>query len=149
MSCTVPDTWQDMDAFRQALKDNKLKATPQRIAVHHAMMNLCHASVEDVVRFILAERKTKVTVASVYNILNQLTCAGIYRSILSPANKMFFDVNPSQHIHLFNSQTNELQDVVDDDLVDYIQNYLKHRRFRGFKIDDVSVQLVGHSTRRH
>ena len=59
-----------MEEFRILLKKHSLKATPQRLAVHQAMMNLGHASVDMVTEHVLATG-TKVTTASVYNILSQ------------------------------------------------------------------------------
>ena len=58
-----------MAEFRSRLKKLGLKVTAQRTAVHEAMLKLGHASADMVTEEILREGKTKVTVASVYNIL--------------------------------------------------------------------------------
>ena len=88
-----------IEEFRNLLKKHSLKATPQRLAVHEAMMVLGHASADMVTEEILAQNKAKVTVASVYNILTQLAMLGVYHHRMSANNKMYFDVNTFYHAH--------------------------------------------------
>ncbi len=61
-----------VEEFKTQLHRHGLKATRPRIAVHTVMMDLVHASPDQVVeRF--REAGVKVTVASVYNILSELS----------------------------------------------------------------------------
>ena len=55
----------DIDQFKALLKQKNLKATPQRIAVHRAMIALGHASADMVVDYMSAQTDAKITVASV------------------------------------------------------------------------------------
>ena len=64
--------------FTSVLKRYSLKATPQRLAVHKAMQELGHASADMVAQKIENDGNTKITVASVYNILSELAKLGIY-----------------------------------------------------------------------
>lgn len=134
--------------FKTRLKTKGLKATPQRIAVHEAMINLGHASADSVCDWITNHSETKVTVASVYNILTQLTLLGFYRHRLSANNKMYFDVNTSTHLHLYDCVSNDYKDIIDEELTDMVETHLKKRRFRGYKVDFIDIQLVCHPTRR-
>ena len=79
----------DMEEFRQILKKNQLKATPQRLAVHEAMMKLGHACADMVTEEVLRKGSAKITVASVYNVLTQMAMIGIYDYRLSSNNKMY------------------------------------------------------------
>ena len=63
-----------IEEFKKVLKKHDLKATPQRLAVHEAMISLGHASADMVTEAIAAKGTTKVTVASVYNILPTIRC---------------------------------------------------------------------------
>ena len=94
----------NMDEFKDLLKKHSLKATPQRLAVHEAMSSLGHASADMVAEFITRKGETKVTVASVYNILTNLAMVGIYSYRLSANNKMYFDVNTFNHMHLYDRE---------------------------------------------
>lgn len=134
--------------FRQALKARSLKATPQRIAVHEAMLALVHASADSVAAWLQENGKEGVTVASVYNILSQLAKAGIYRSRMSANAKMYFDVDPSKHIHLYDSVNHTYKDLVDEELVALVEERLKRRRVKGYKVDGIDLQIVCHPTRR-
>lgn len=137
-----------IEQFQSRLKAKGLKATPQRISVHKAMLELGHASADSVCRWIADHNEAKVTVASVYNILTQLTLLGFYRHRLSSNNKMYFDVNTSSHAHLYDSTNGEYRDIVDEELKDIVEAHLKKKRFRGYKVDFIDIQLVCHPTRR-
>ena len=54
-----------IDAFKKILKDKGLKATPQRVAVHEAMISLGHASADQVGQHIAQNSSVKITVSSV------------------------------------------------------------------------------------
>ena len=136
-----------VETFRKLLKAKGLKATSQRVAVHQAMMQLGHASA-DMVCAKIAENGGKVTVASVYNILTQLALLGIYKHRLSANNKMYFDVNTFKHIHLYDVYNHEYRDVVDEDLIDQIESSLKKRRFRGYKVDGIDIQILCHPSHK-
>ena len=142
-------TTQEISRFTARLKARELKATQQRIAVHEAMMELGHASADMVSDWISKVSDTKITVASIYNTLSQLADSGFYKRRLSYNNKMYFDVNPSKHLHIYDSASNEYKDVFDDELIEMVENYFRHRRFKGYKVDDIDIQLICHSTKRN
>lgn len=133
-----------MEEFRQLLKKYELKATPQRLAVHEAMLNLCHASADMVAGYAAAHSSARLSVASVYNILSQLALLGVYHHRLSSNNKMFFDVNTCRHAHIYDSVNHEYRDVMDEALFDYLDSHFKRRSFRGYKVDFIDVQIVCH-----
>ena len=138
-----------IEEFKVLLRNKNLKATPQRVAVHEAMLSLGHASADMVVEHIKArENGPSVTVASVYNTLTSLADLGIYQRRHSSNNKMYFDVNTFKHLHLYDSINNSFQDVIDDELIAYVESRLKQRKVKGFKIDSVDIQLICHPTRR-
>lgn len=136
----------DIPKFRKLLKDKGLRATPQRLAVHECMMELGHASADMVAEHIAANSNTDVTVATVYNILLSLAEKGIYGRRFSTNNKMYFDVTPSKHIHLYDTKNNEFKDVADHELISMAEAHFKGRRFRGYRIDRIEIQIVCHST---
>ena len=137
-----------VEEFKLTLKSLGLKATAQRVAVHEAMLELVHASADTVAEKISERGEVKVNTSSVYNILSQMSLYGIYRSVLSANNKMYFDVNNSKHVHLYDTVNHEFKDVADEELYDMIEGKLRKRRFRGYKIDGVSVTISCHPTHR-
>ena len=130
------------------LKDKGLKATPQRLAVHQAMRTLGHASAEEVAAQIAAQGGTAVSSASVYNILTTLADLRIYDRRSGRGNKMVFDVRSGRHLHLYDTRDETWQDLDDEELLSLVEAHFKGRRFRGYKIDGIEVQLLCHPTRR-
>jgi len=131
-----------VDEFREALKKKGMKATPQRIAVHEAMLELGHASADMVASNISGKATAKVTVASVYNILFQMASLGLYQQRMSRTSKMFFDVNHVRHAHVYDCENHTCRDLIDEELMDILQEYLGRRRFKGYKIEGIDVQLL-------
>ena len=136
-----------LEEFRTQLRRHKLKATRQRLAVHEVMMELGHASA-DQVQETLRQRGTPVTVASVYNILAQLADQRIYGRRLSATNKMFFDINNSLHIHLYDRENHTYRDLMDDELQNLVNAHLKRRKFKGYTVEDIDIQLIARPTTR-
>ncbi|MBR5042921.1 MAG: transcriptional repressor [Bacteroidales bacterium] len=137
---------QDEDAFRRQLKNLGLKLTPQRLAVHRTMIELVHASADMV--FEKLDGKLKISRASIYNTLSELADKGIYSRRYSPDSKMYFDVDPSRHVHLFDTKNCEFLDVGDLELIPLVESGLKGKRFRGYKMDDIEIQIICHPTRK-
>ncbi|MBQ7812289.1 MAG: transcriptional repressor [Bacteroidales bacterium] len=138
----------DMEEFRQILKKHQLKATPQRLAVHEAMMSLGHACADMVTEEISRKGTSKITVASVYNVLTQMAMIGVYNYRLSSNNKMYFDVNTFKHIHLYDHENHVFKDVIDDELIELIESHLNRKRFKGYKVEGIDIQLIGRPTRK-
>ena len=136
-----------LEEFKDILKKHSLKATPQRLAVHEAMISLGHASADMVTDAIKENSTAKVTVASVYNILTQMAMLGVYHYRMSSNNKMYFDVNTFKHIHFYDHDNHTFRDVIDDELVKLIESHLSRKRVKGYKIESFDIQLIGRSLR--
>lgn len=59
----------------------------------------------------------RVSLATVYNTLNQFTEAGLLREVVVEAGKSYFDTNTSEHHHFFMEATGHLADIPGDALV--------------------------------
>jgi len=59
----------------------------------------------------------RVSLATVYNTLNQFTAAGLLREVVVEAGKSYFDTNTSDHHHFFLEGTGRLEDIPGDDVV--------------------------------
>ena len=137
-----------IEEFKNILKKHSLKATPQRLAVHEAMISLGHACADMVTESIKEKGTAKVTLASVYNILTHMAMLGVYHYRLSANNKMYFDVNTFKHIHFYDQSNHVFRDVIDDELVQMIESHLSRKKVKGYKIESFDIQLVGRPTRK-
>ena len=55
----------------------------------------------------------QVSLATVYNTLNQFTDAGLLREVVVEAGRAYFDTNTSSHHHFFHVDSGELEDLSD------------------------------------
>lgn len=96
------------------LRDAGLRPTRQRLELakllfadgdRHFTADMLH---DDAVR-----RSIPVSLATVYNTLQQFTQSGLVRRLAMDGQKTWFDTNVSHHHHLFNEDENEIVDVPD------------------------------------
>lgn len=133
-----------LEEFSRALLRHSMKSTPQRVAVHQAMLALGHASAEEVVARIVSDGNARITRASVYNILTQMVSLGIYSQRLAVSGKMVFDVTRGSHLHLYDTFNGEWKDIDDRDLVATVAEKLSRRKFKGYKVDGVDISILCH-----
>ena len=138
----------DIEALKAFLKSQKLKATPQRLMVHEAMMELGHASADMVAEHIAANCGTSITIASVYNVLSMMADLKIYSRRMSSNNKMYFDVNSFKHIHIYDTVNNSYRDLIDDELLSLVEERLKDRQPKGYRLESIDIQLVCRPARK-
>ena len=138
----------DLETFKRLLLSHDLKVTPQRIAVHGVMIDKVHASADMVYEALKEDGSCRITLSSVYNILSGLADEGIYARRMSSNNKMYFDINTYRHVHLYDVRNNQLLDVEADELLEQVENGLRRRRFRGYKIEDIDIQILCHPTKK-
>jgi Fur family transcriptional regulator, iron response regulator len=58
-----------------------------------------------------------VSLATVYNTLNQFTAAGLLREIVVDGDRSYFDTNISNHHHFYHTGSRQLTDIDGDDVV--------------------------------
>ena len=61
--------------------------------------------------------KVPVSLATVYNTLNQLTDSGLLRQVSVDGTKTYFDTNVTAHHHYYLENNHELVDIADSNLV--------------------------------
>ena len=138
----------DLEEFKAMLRSRDLKATPQRLAVHEAMMALVHASAEQVTGYLRVTSRTEITLTSVYNVLNQMTEAGIYAKRTSQDNRMYFDINAFNHVHLYDEVNHVFMDFDDRGLLELVAKAMGGRKMKGYNIERADIQLICRPTRK-
>ena len=74
-----------------------------------------HVSAETLHQEALAA-KIDVSLATVYNTLNQFKAAGLLREVAFEGDRAFFDTNTSNHFHYYLEETDSLVDIGTDGL---------------------------------
>lgn len=132
-----------MEHIKSILKASGLKITVQRILVYQALEKLKHAPVDEVVKEVHLVLPS-ITVASVYNILELYAKEHIIGRMHTTDNKLFYDITSTPHSHLYALTEHRIEDFIDEELKALISDYLKRKEIKGFKLDDVNIQLIGH-----
>jgi len=127
------------DEFKK-IREAGLKLTPQRKAVYGAMLQLHHATIDDIISLVQTKYKD-VTVSTVYRILDSFCAAHVLSCIYHPeSGKCYYDITVDEHHHLFNSS--RITDYADADLSQLIREYLKTKDFPPEEIEKIQVQVT-------
>jgi Fur family iron response transcriptional regulator len=99
------------------LRKAGLRPTRQRLALagllfegpdRHVTAEALHADA--------ARAGVRVSLATIYNALNQFTGAGLLRQIMVDGQSAYFDTNTCDHQHFLNEDTGQLEDIALADL---------------------------------
>jgi Fur family iron response transcriptional regulator len=102
------------DALRR-LKGAQLRPTRQRLALGKLLFDGGdrHVTAESLHDEAMRQG-IRVSLATVYNTLNQFTAAGLLREVVVSPGRSYFDTNISDHHHFFYEQDGELVDIPGD-----------------------------------
>jgi Fur family iron response transcriptional regulator len=103
--------------FATRLRDAGLRPTRQRVALARVLFGDRHRHVtaESLHAEVKATR-IPVSLATVYNALNQFRDAGLLREVVVAPGRSYFDTNTGHHHHFFVETDNELHDFPSDDV---------------------------------
>jgi len=96
----------------EKLRQAGLRPTQQRLALAELLFGKGdrHVCAED----LYAEAfhaSVAVSLATVYNTLNQFRSAGLLRELAIEGDRSYFDTNTSDHFHFFDNEKHELMDI--------------------------------------
>ena len=103
---------EDIKKALQSLKNSPLKTTKQRVDIIKILFSEGnnHFTAENVHNKI-EKLGLNISLATVYNCLNQLTENGIVKSVKTSCNKIYFDTNTTSHHHFFCKNSSTLIDI--------------------------------------
>jgi Fur family transcriptional regulator, iron response regulator len=101
-----------VEKLEDYLRDAGLRPTQQRLALAELLFGKGdrHICAEGLHAEALAA-SVPVSLATVYNTLNQFKAAGLLRELAIEGDRSYFDTNTSNHFHFFDTQTEELSDL--------------------------------------
>ena len=94
------------------LENSPLKVTEQRMAMINLLFKngSAHFTAEDIYEEV-NKNKIKISLATIYNCLNQFKEFGIVKAIKVSSDKIYFDTNLKEHYHFFCVKSAKLIDV--------------------------------------
>ncbi|MEG0075159.1 MAG: Fur family transcriptional regulator [Eubacterium sp.] len=127
--------------YRDKIKSVGLKATPQRIGVLKILSETeQHPSAEMLMKK-LKEEGNIMSVGTIYNILETFEEKGLILKLHDHNEVMRFDAHTEFHIHIFNKETNQIEDYFDDQLENILKDYLKDKLPGHVILDHLDLSL--------
>ena len=110
----VPDAGDLTHRLRMA----GLRPTRQRLAIAALLLDGRHRHVTaDSLAAEIAESGGRVAGATIYNVLNQFTDAGLLRRVMVRNDYSLFDTNTEHHHHFYEADRDKLTDIPSDEVV--------------------------------
>jgi Fur family peroxide stress response transcriptional regulator len=132
-----------IDEIRNKLVEKGLRITPQRMAILEAIIKLNnHPTAENIIDYI-RKNHPNISTATVYKVLDALVENGLIKKVKTEKDVMRYDAFLEKHHHLYSSETNRIEDYLDDELNIILENHFAKKGIPGFKIEDIKLQIIG------
>jgi Fur family peroxide stress response transcriptional regulator len=132
-----------IDEIRNKLIEKGLKITPQRMAILEAIIKLNnHPTAENIIDYI-RKNHPNIATATVYKVLDALVEKGLIKKVKTEKDVMRYDAFLEKHHHLYSSDTDRIEDYLDDELNKILENHFAKKGIPGFKIEDIKLQIIG------
>ncbi|PZT47446.1 transcriptional repressor [Helicobacter valdiviensis] len=126
--------------FKEILKENNLKVTPQRMAILKEIEKNGHISIEEIYENI-KENHPSMSLATIYKNLTSMQEAKIIDEVKLPNQKQRYELIKQPHIHLVCESCGDIKDIhLDKAIKDLKENC---ERETNYKIQDSSIALLG------
>jgi Fur family transcriptional regulator, peroxide stress response regulator len=134
----------EMKDYSKIIRSKGLKATPQRVAVYKTMEYLGHAT-PDMVIDGLRESSLKMTISSVYNVLESFAKVGLLNRLPSQGSKMYFDITTDPHCHIYDKDEQTFSDFEDNKLIEIVEDYISNQSISNFKREGIDIIIKGNT----
>lgn len=122
------------------IKASGLKATLTRVIIYDIVKQAGHCSIDEIVKT-AHQQISKVTLSTVYRVLDSFCEAGLLSKFSHPDGKVIYDITTSEHGHIFDS-AHTITDMADPELMDIISRHIKEKISDNEEIDKISIQII-------
>ena len=126
-----------MSKAKKVLNKSNLRPTKQRIAIMEFILqkNKVHVTASKLIKH-LRNKNINISLATIYNNLNELADKGVLKKFYVNNDKMWFDTNLQDHYHFYDSERDELIDIDKNEIA-----ISKHPEIPSGKIKD-SINII-------
>jgi Fur family transcriptional regulator, iron response regulator len=97
---------------KKLLRQAGLRSTKQREALAALLFDGAHKHMTaEQVHAAARKQRMDVSLATVYNTLNQFTQAGLLHEVVVDSGRVYFDTNTGNHHHFFDEDSGHLMDI--------------------------------------
>ncbi|MFW6005880.1 MAG: Fur family transcriptional regulator [Candidatus Bipolaricaulota bacterium] len=119
--------------FREKLKEEGFKVTPQRIEVVNALVKLDHPTAKEIKQHI-EDRYPMISPSTIYGTLDLLENMGELIPIQEGAETKY-DLSPEVHPHFICEEDGEVRDIDDHEMESKLRELLKECPFEADRIE--------------
>lgn len=125
------------------LIEKGLKVTPQRVAILEAVITLKnHPTAENIINFV-RKSHPHIATATVYKVLDTMVENNLINRVKTDKDMMRYDAIMENHHHLYSSESDRIEDYMDDELNTLIAEYFSRKKIEGFQIEEIKLQIKG------
>ena len=124
------------------LRSSGLRPTKQRVEIAKFLFErekTFHFTIDSLNNLLVKKTTSKFALATIYNTVHAFKSAGHLSEVEVRGNKTYFDTNVSNHHHFYDSETSELIDIDEKDVV--IQKIPKAPNGKKIKNVEVFINL--------
>ena len=101
-----------LDKYESLLRQHDLRPTRQRLLISEILFGCDHRHVTaEQLRSEVADRGGNMSLATIYNTLNQFSDVGLLREIKLEENVTYYDTNNDHHHHFYDPKQSKLIDI--------------------------------------
>ena len=127
----------------ESLRNAGLKITPQRITILDALMELRgHPTAERIIEYVQKDNPN-ISVGTIYKTLDTFVEKKLIRKVKTDDEPMRYDAVQEHHHHLYCKECDQIEDYFDEELDQVLSDYFANRKIRGFRIDEIRLQIRG------
>ena len=138
----------DIHKIRERISNSGLKATPQRIAVYKALIDINDHPTAEMVKRHISKNNFSISQGTIYKTLERFVEKGLIEKIKTEDDIMRYEPVLEKHHHLYCQKTENIADYYDDELNELIYDYLKKKDIPNFKIEDIKLHIIGEFTNK-
>ena len=132
-----------IENIRNKFSEKGLKITPQRVVILEAIYKLNnHPTADNIIEYI-RESHPNIATGTVYKVLETLVENSLIRKVKTDKDIMRYDGIVENHHHLYCSECDLIEDYLDEELDKLLKNHFKNKNIKGFKIEDIVLQIRG------
>lgn len=136
-----------LEEISNILIEKDLKVTPQRIAIFEAILELGnHPTAEQILEFI-RKNNPNISLATVYKVLDVFVENKLINTVKTDKDIKRYDTFANKHHHIYYSDSEFIEDYVDNELNELLVKYFENKSIPNFLIEDIKLQIIGKSTK--